>query len=312
CESVCPADAVVFPDSPPPPLQRVDVVAKHLADKPSGGVLDIRCYGCGRCIDVCPPGIIEARKYMRPHDAVACLLGKVEAVEIHTKKGNPERFQELWESIGAAASRLKLVAVSFPDLGEDTNLAMSTMNTVMHGNGRDIWGLRGECGSSGRSCGVKDEGGAQALNIWQTDGRPMSGDIGAGATSACIRFATKVLNSQAVPFGDGQHFVQLAGGTNNHTAPKLRELGLLPGKGGGGEGGVGGSSLKPGLIIDSALGLRGLGGVAYGGYARKVVGRVLDQLPEGSNCVEEHPKVLLEALAIARGLVEGLETAAWG
>lgn len=31
----------------------------------------------------------------------------------------------------------------------------------------------------------------------------------------------------AVPFGDGQHFVQLAGGTNDRTAPKLLELGLI-------------------------------------------------------------------------------------
>ncbi|CAN0364970.1 unnamed protein product, partial [Discosporangium mesarthrocarpum] len=48
---------------------------------------------------------------------------------------------------------------------------------------------------------------------------------------------------------------------------------------------------------------RGIGGVAYGGYARKVVGRVLDGLPQGSNRVEDHPSVLFEALAEARRLV---------
>lgn len=31
----------------------------------------------------------------------------------------------------------------------------------------------------------------------------------------------------ALPFGDGQHFVQLAGGTNDRTAGKLREMGLI-------------------------------------------------------------------------------------
>ncbi|CAN0495707.1 unnamed protein product [Scytosiphon promiscuus] len=59
----------------------------------------------------------------------------------------------------------------------------------------------------------------------------MSGDIGRGATAACIKLAEKVLHSQALPFGEGQHFVQLAGGTNDSTAPKLREMGLIGGGG---------------------------------------------------------------------------------
>lgn len=31
----------------------------------------------------------------------------------------------------------------------------------------------------------------------------------------------------ALPFGEGQHFVQLAGGTNDRTAHRLREMGLV-------------------------------------------------------------------------------------
>lgn len=50
-----------------------------------GGVLEPRCYGCGRCIDVCPPGIIHAETYMRSPQNVRSLLEKVDAVEIHTK-----------------------------------------------------------------------------------------------------------------------------------------------------------------------------------------------------------------------------------
>lgn len=50
-----------------------------------GGVMGPRCYGCGRCIDVCPPGIIRAEKYMRSPAVVRSLLQKVDAVEIHTK-----------------------------------------------------------------------------------------------------------------------------------------------------------------------------------------------------------------------------------
>ncbi|CAM9982437.1 unnamed protein product, partial [Discosporangium mesarthrocarpum] len=204
CETVCPAEAVVFPDSPSPPAQRKDMVAQHLTEMPRGGVLGVRCYGCGRCIDVCPLGIIDAKKYVRSHNSVRSLLEKVEA------QGNLKHFQDLWGSIGdVALSRLRAVAVSFPDLGENTGLAVATMDATIRGGGK--WG----------------QGRPRPLNIWQTDGRPMSGDIGKGATTACIRLASKVLSTKAVPFGDGQHFIQLAGGTNNWTAPKLREAGML-------------------------------------------------------------------------------------
>ena len=57
--------------------------------------------------------------------------------------------------------------------------------------------------------------------MWQTDGRPMSGDIGKGTTHAAIRLAQKVLAS------DVSGYVQLAGGTNQYTALKLKALGLL-------------------------------------------------------------------------------------
>lgn len=52
----------------------------------------------------------------------------------------------------------------------------------------------------------------------------------------------------------------------------------------------------------------GVGGVAYGGYARKVVGRALDRLPgDGTGRVEDHPEVLSAALQDALLLVEGLK-----
>ena len=48
-----------------------------------------RCYGCGRCITVCPPGIIRSEKYMRSPEVIRELLEKVDAVEIHTKVTPP-------------------------------------------------------------------------------------------------------------------------------------------------------------------------------------------------------------------------------
>lgn len=59
---------------------------------------------------------------------------------------------------------------------------------------------------------------------------------------------------------------------------------------------------------------RQVGGVAYGGYARKAVGRALDRLPggddgggRGAERVEDHPDVLSAALKEASLLVRGLK-----
>ncbi|NEQ11897.1 MAG: 4Fe-4S ferredoxin, partial [Moorea sp. SIO4E2] len=51
--------------------------------------------------------------------------------------------------------------------------------------------------------------------------RPMSGDIGMGTTHAAIKLAEKVI-AAGLP-----GYVQLAGGTNNHTVSKLRAAKLL-------------------------------------------------------------------------------------
>lgn len=54
-------------------------------------MLGPRCYGCGRCIAVCPPGIIRAEKYKRSPSVVRELLEKVDGVEIHTKVGDAQK-----------------------------------------------------------------------------------------------------------------------------------------------------------------------------------------------------------------------------
>ncbi|GAV70851.1 LdpA_C domain-containing protein, partial [Cephalotus follicularis] len=48
-----------------------------------------------------------------------------------------------------------------------------------------------------------------------------------------------------------------------------------------------------------------IGGIAYGGYARKIVGRVLSsmQSQHGPACIEDYPEFLQEALEQALGLV---------
>jgi hypothetical protein len=106
------------------------------------------------------------------------------------------------------------------------------------------------------------------VRIWQTDGRPMSGDLGRGATLSAVRFGAAVLG---MGLGLGQH-VQLAGGTNGHTARKLAELGLLgaPGK-------------APGTFVS---------GAAFGGHARKVLDQCMGRHGLGpEEQLQDHPEV---------------------
>jgi Fe-S-cluster-containing hydrogenase component 2 len=202
CEAVCPADAI---------------------DLSSGaGVLADICYGCGRCIPVCPEGIVEAVSYVHTAQSIVDLVSSVDALEIHTQNGHDLEFERLWREIGETArSHLKLLAVSFPNPGSDEEVAAALQR---------MWGVVSPLP-------------ANVQLIWQTDGRPMSGDIGRGTAKASITLGSRVRNALR-ECGISGH-VQLAGGTNNATAPLLAEAGLLH---------------KSGEIA----------GVAIGGYARIV------------------------------------------
>ncbi len=230
CERICPADAIVF-------------TASHLQQ----GVIDSRCYGCGRCLPVCPIQQITTRSYVSTPAAIAPLvLAGVDAVEIHTQVGRLADFERLWQAIAPYLSQLKLVAISCPE-GE--------------GLIDYLWSLYDLI--SPLPCPL----------IWQTDGRPMSGDIGQGTTRAAVRLGQKVL--AAGPPG----YVQLAGGTNAHTVAKLRSLALLPSD----------VPLYEPLYEDedvthefarSGRSCHFISGVAYGSYARALLAPVFGQLEE--------------------------------
>ncbi|WP_071518107.1 LdpA C-terminal domain-containing domain [Geitlerinema sp. PCC 9228] len=251
CEQVCPANAILF--------NREDGFS---------GVVDELCYGCGRCLPVCPEQIIHTHSYVRSPESVAPLIleSGIDALEIHTQVGRQEEFARLWQAIAPHLNQLQLVAVSCPD-GEELTDYLWHLYHLM----------------SPLPC----------LLVWQTDGRPMSGDIGAGTTRATIRLAEKVLAANL------PGFVQLAGGTNERTVPKLQELGLLNN------------------------GKAGVSGVAYGSYARVLLWDLLEQLDTmstsntfspsslpleaGNNHLEKNPALLNSALERARGLVSQLK-----
>ncbi|CAI0626275.1 unnamed protein product [Linum tenue] len=120
----------------------------------------------------------------------------------------------------------------------------------------------------------------------------MSGDIGRGATRESIAFAVRLAAAKDRPLG----FLQLAGGTNAHTADGLRKEGLF-------QTTLGNSNDVRSVLASPSSAF--IDGVAYGGYARKIVGRVLSSMPsqQGPGSIEDYPELLVEALGLALGLV---------
>ncbi len=353
CEKICPAQAIVFQtasnltegefgregtqesgregtrkrNSPPHLLESAPVTAspspplgnpKAKNQKPKSveglsGVIDQRCYGCGRCLPICPSQLIYTRSYVSAPEAIAELIlpSDVDALEIHTKVGHFAEFQRLWKAIAPWVNRLKLLAISCPDGEGLIDYLWALHDLIMP-----------------LPCAL----------VWQTDGRPMSGDIGIGATRAAVKLSQKVLAARL------PGYVQLAGGTNNHTVAKLTATGLLKGLQVGklqGEEELKVSKLqvessnKPlNLPFGNAWSEQRsnlqpstqshVAGIAYGSYARVLLSPILEKLEHFSgeavdaNLVslqnpslghlEEFPSLLWQAVATADSLVSQLKS----
>ncbi|MEO6861931.1 MAG: LdpA C-terminal domain-containing domain [Microcoleus sp.] len=267
CEKICPAEAIVF----------------QSAGNGFSGVIDQQCYGCGRCLPVCPSQLIYTRSYVSAPAAIAPLIlqSGADALEIHTQVGREADFARLWSSIVPWVDQLKVIAISCPD-GDGLIDYLRTLYQII----------------SPLPCPL----------IWQTDGRPMSGDIGIGTTRAAVKLGQKVLAAQL------PGYVQLAGGTNAHTVSKLRASGLMK---------DGGKNL-------SFPPVQYIAGVAYGSYARVLLSPILEQLetmqtdrayavPVAAACsateaqiprltqLEAVPELLWQAVSLARSLVSQIK-----
>ncbi|QEI43501.1 Electron transport complex subunit RsxB [Dolichospermum sp. UHCC 0315A] len=251
CEKICPAQAILF---------------NNTKDDFSGVIAE-KCYGCGRCIPICPYGIIYTKSYeSTPGEIVPLIMSTgIAAVEIHTQVGRLAEFQRLWDAMTPWADQLKLVAISCNDGEGLINYLKAIYDLIIP---------------------------RPQFLIWQTDGRSMSGDIGDGTTIATVKLGQKVLAANL------PGYVQLAGGTNSYTVPKLRGMGLLKEAGG---------KESPAFIS----------GVAYGSYARVLLSPILDQLEkkevintdsQGNIRLESEPELLWEAVRLAHTLVSQIKS----
>ncbi|MEE3718969.1 LdpA C-terminal domain-containing domain [Tumidithrix elongata RA019] len=230
CVDICPTQAIQFRGGS-------DRNIHSPIENGYNGIVDSLCYGCGRCLPLCPVQIIHTREQVYAPETIH--REPIDAIEIHTQPGRVREFGQLWQRLSGLIPQLKLVAVSFPDC-EDLRDYLTSLLACMHPMPQQL--------------------------VWQADGRPMSGDIGDGATRAAVLLAKKVIGMQ-LPFG----FVQVAGGTNAITVAKLQAANVRP------------------------------AGIAYGSYARKLVADILER--SSSNYLEDDPLLLQQAVSKAKCLV---------
>lgn len=108
---------------------------------------------------VCPLNLIETQSHVVDHETIKNLFSDkiVNAIEIHTQPSHGAEFKRLWDSIATGVlPSAKVIAVSFPE--ECSTGYIESLQETMASH--EAWPQ------------------FSGVQIWQTDGRPMSGDIG--------------------------------------------------------------------------------------------------------------------------------------
>jgi len=241
------------PSHCPRPCERV---CPALAISEGSGVLAERCYGCGRCLPACPLGLIEERQSFLAPEAVGPLLATLrpDAIELHTQIGRGEAFAERLRQVCRAGIPLKRLAVSCGLEGQGNGGGSPGAALLA----RDLW----QHFSLVRAAGLKP--------LWQLDGRPMSGDVGAGTAHAAVRLLRAV--GPLAPPGP----LQLAGGTNTYTLTLVEAL---------------------------PAGSPPAAGVAFGSVARHPLQDLLQEAQGRGRRLLDLPDLLAPALASAEALV---------
>jgi Fe-S-cluster-containing hydrogenase component 2 len=246
-------DPTRCPPTCPRPCERV---CPALAIPEGLGVVAERCYGCGRCLPACPLGLIEERQTFLAPEAIGPLLAALrpDAVELHTQIGRAEAFAARLQQVRSAGLPLQRLAVScglegLTPQGQTPSPALLA---------RELW----------QRFALLQAANLQPL--WQLDGRPMSGDVGAGTARAAVRLLEAV--GPLAPPGP----LQLAGGTNAHTLALVQ---ALP------------PTAPP------------VAGVAFGSVARQQLQALLVEAQSRGQRLLDFPDLLARALASAQSLV---------
>ncbi len=199
CQQICPAKAI----------------------EGGNGVNNDRCYGCGRCIPICPLGLINEQDRRVGLKEFAPLLSELnpDAIEIHTAPGRAKDFENTVSTIMSTNVCFKRIAVSCGLQGYGIN----TEDLA-----KELW-ARHKCLSK-----------YNQKAIWQLDGRRMSGDLGKGAAKVAVSLWENI--KHIAPPGP----LQLAGGTNQFTIKHISKKD--PGPAGIAFGGMARKLIQPWLL----------------------------------------------------------------
>ena len=213
-----------------------------------GAVDAQRCYGCGRCLPACPQGLIEDHDHQVSLADVSGLIAELcpDAVEIHTAPGRLEAFMDVVGALATADVPLRRLAVSCGLEGHGWTTRQLS---------QELW----QRYRSLRRFGFRP--------LWQLDGRPMSGDVGAGTARSAVQL-WRAMRPLAPPGP-----LQLAGGTNASTLDHLS-----PGE-------------RP-------------AGIAFGGVARRLLMPLLDEAQLRGVPLRAWPEGWAAAVQQARALIQ--------
>ena len=177
--------------------------------------------------------------------ALPALLRQLQpdAIELHTHPGRASDFAERLQQIERSGVALQLLSVSCPEgPGDAMPHHLWQLHQLLQGC-RWPW-------------------------LWQLDGRPMSGDIGAGTAQAAVNLLQR--RRGQLPPGP----LQLAGGTNYDSRRRLEREGLAD----------------------------AVAGIAYGGSARKLIQPLLQQAQARGQALRACPDLWGQALAQLQSL----------
>ena len=254
-------DPLRCPPDCPRPCARVCPALAIPAVTEGGGVHADRCYGCGRCLPACPLGLIVERQHVLEPVAVAPLLAELrpDAIELHTQVGRQDAFAERLAQVRAAGVPLRRLAISC-GLEPATGSALPPRPVSVGQLARELWQRHGLV----RAAGLRP--------LWQLDGRPMRGDVGAGTAHAAVRLWQQL--APLAPPGP----LQLAGGTNAHTHALARQMAgeVRAPLAGIAFGGVSRSLLQPWLLRAQERGQRLLDADDLWPEALRLVCRLVD------------------------------------